>query len=288
VSDVALPTPRTTTRRRVRRWWSFSVVLSGLWLGMVLVMVVTGSLLAPHPPDSQDLLAGLSGPSSGHLLGTDELGRDILSRVIAGARQPVIGALAIALGAMFISTTFGLVAGYLGGFTEAFTMRTVDLLLALPALLVIIVIVGSFNGGYPIAVALLALLAAPWDTRIVRSVTLEQRPRAYVEAARVMGISSPRILVSHILPNVLPLIVVNLALDFTYGLVSLAGLSFVGLGVNPGAADWGRMLFENRDLLNINPWAALAPAIVILLTAAAANIVGDWAFERIDARGRAR
>jgi ABC-type dipeptide/oligopeptide/nickel transport system permease subunit len=167
-------------------------------------------------------------------------------------------------------------------------MRTVDLLLALPALLVIIVVIGAFNGGYVIAVALLALLAAPADTRIVRGVTLEQRPRAYVEAARVMGLSSRRIMVSHILPNVLPLIVVNLALDFTYGLISLAGLSFIGVGVNPGAPDWGRMLFENRDLLNVNPWAALAPAIMILLTAAAANILGDWAYERIDARGRAR
>jgi peptide/nickel transport system permease protein len=287
VSEVALPVPRVD-RRRVRRRGSISAGLAGAWLLLVLVLVIAGPSLAPRVPGSQDLLVGLSGPSSGHLLGTDELGRDILSRVMSGARTPVIGALAISLGAMFISTTFGLIAGYIGGFTESLTMRTVDLLLALPALLVIIVIVGSFNGGYPVAVALLALLAAPWDTRIVRSVTLEQRPRAYVEAARVMGLSSPRIMVSHILPNVLPLIVVNAALDFTYGLVSLAAISFLGLGVEPGSADWGRMLFENRDLLGVNPWAALAPALVILLTAAAANIAGDWAFERIDARGRAR
>lgn len=286
MSGVAIPSP--AVRRRVRRRPSISVILAGAWLALILVLVVAGSSLAPGSADEQDIITGLTGPSGEHLLGTDELGRDILSRVMAGAQTPVIGAIGIALGAMFISVTFGLIAGYIGGFTESLTMRTVDALLALPALLVIVVIVGSFDGGYTIAVPLLALLAAPWDTRIIRSVTLEQKPRAYVEAAKVMGLSSRKIMVSHVLPNVMPLIVVNLALDFTFGLVSLAGLSFLGVGVSPGDADWGRMLFENRDLLNVNPWAALAPAIVILLTAAAANVVGDWAFERIDARGRAR
>jgi len=287
VTDVAVPIP-SVARKRVRRRASVSVILAGAWLAIVLVLVVAGSTLAPNSPDEQNIITGLSGPGGEHLLGTDELGRDILSRVMAGAQTPVVGAIAIALGAMLISVTFGLVAGYIGGFTESLTMRTVDALLALPALLVIVVIVGSFDGGYAIAVPLLALLAAPWDTRIIRSVTLEQKPRAYIEAAKVMGLSSRKIMVSHVLPNVMPLIVVNLALDFTFGLVSLAGLSFLGVGVSPGDADWGRMLFENRDLLNVNPWAALAPAIVILLTAAAANVVGDWAFERIDARGRAR
>ena len=167
-------------------------------------------------------------------------------------------------------------------------MRGVDLLLALPPLLVIIVVAGAFNGGFAIAVVLLALLAAPSDTRIIRSVTLEQRPRAYVEAARVMGLSRRRIMLSHILPNIVAVIVVDLCLDFTFGLVSLAGLSFVGLGVSEGAADWGRMLYDNRNLLTVNPWAALAPALMILLTAAAANIVGDWAYERLEQRGRAR
>jgi peptide/nickel transport system permease protein len=264
------------------------VALAIGWLVVVILMALVGSLLAPHSAGDQDLFTGLTGPTGGHLLGTDELGRDILSRVMAGTRSPVLGALAIALGAMIISTTLGLVAGYRGGRGESVIMRGVDLALALPALLVAIVVVGALGGGYPIAVLLLAFLFAPWDTRIIRGATLEQRPRAYVEAARVMGLSDTRIMVFHLLPNVLPLVVVNLCLDFTYGLVTLAGLSFVGIGVEPGAADWGRMLFENRDLLTVNPWAALGPAFAILLTAAAANVVGDWAYERIDARGRTR
>jgi peptide/nickel transport system permease protein len=290
VSGVAAPLPPDVVgRARVRRRRRPTVVAFALgWLALVALLVIAGPLLAPHGPSEQDLLAGVGGPGPGHLLGTDALGRDILSRVMVGARSPVLGALAIALGAMLISVTLGLVAGYFGGWSEAGIMRGVDLLLALPPLLVIIVVAGAFEGGYLTAVVLLALLAAPWDTRIVRSVTLEQRPRAYVEAARVMGLPRRRVLLSHILPNIVPLIVVNLCLDFTFGLVSLAGLSFLGLGVSEGAADWGRMLYDNRNLLTVNPWAALAPALAILLTAAAANVAGDWAYEKLDAKGRAR
>ncbi len=289
MSGVATPLPPVVAgRRRVRRWRSPIVTIALAWLALIAVFVVIGPLLAPHAPGEQDLLAGVGGPSGAHWLGTDDLGRDILSRVIVGTRSPVLGALAIALGAMVISVTFGLFAGFFGGWSEAGIMRGVDLLLALPPLLVIIVVAGAFNGGYAIAVVLLALLAAPWDTRIIRSVTLEQRPRAYVEAARVMGLPRWRIMVSHILPNIVALIVVDLCLDFTFGLVSLAGLSFVGLGVSEGAPDWGRMLFDNRNLLTVNPWAAMAPALMILLTAAAANVVGDWAYERLEQRGRAR
>lgn len=288
MTGVAAPIPRTTPRRRVRAWPSPAVMLALIWLVIVLILAVFGTALAPHPPGQQDLFVGLTSSAPGHPLGTDELGRDILSRVMAGTRLPVLGAIAIAVGAMLISVTFGVIAGYRGGRTDAFLMRGVDLMLALPPILIAIVIVGALDGGYVIAVLLLALLFAPWDTRIIRSVALEQRPRAYVEAARVMGLSERRIMVSHILPNTLPLIVVNLCLDFTYGLVTLAGLSFVGIGVGPGEADWGRMLFENRDLLTVNPWAALAPAFMIMLTAAAANIAGDWAYERIEAKGRAK
>ncbi len=290
MSGVATPLPPdvVVAGRRVRRRRPTIVAFAIGWLALVVLLVLAGPLLAPHGASEQDLLAGVGGPSGAHWLGTDALGRDVLSRVMVGTRSPVLGALAIALGAMVISTTFGLFAGYLGGKTEGGIMRGVDLLLALPPLLVIIVVAGAFNGGLVIAVVLLALLAAPSDTRIIRSVTLEQRPRAYVEAARVMGLSRRRIMVSHILPNIVALIVVDLCLDFTFGLVSLAGLSFVGLGVSEGAPDWGRMLFDNRNLLSINPWAALAPALMILLTAAAANIVGDWAYERLEQRGRAR
>jgi peptide/nickel transport system permease protein len=176
-------------------------------------------------------------------------------------------------------------AGYRGGKVEGGIMRLADLLLALPALLVLIVVAGAFSGGYVVAVALLAFLAAPWDTRIIRAATLEQRHRPYVEAASVMGLTRRRTLLSHILPNVVPVIVVNMSLDFAFGLVALSGLTFLGLGVPPGTPDWGRMLSENQSLLTVSPLAELAPALAILLTAAAASLVGDWTHERLAVPG---
>jgi peptide/nickel transport system permease protein len=149
-------------------------------------------------------------------------------------------------------------------------------------------VVGAFKGGLLLAVFVLAVLTAPPDVRVIRSVTLEERPRAYVEAARVMGLPSRRIIFSHVFPNILPIVVVNVCLNFTVALVALAALSFLGLGVGPGAADWGRMLFENRELMLANAWAALAPALMIMLTSTAANLAGDWAYERFEAKGTAR
>ncbi len=273
---------------RVRRRRSPFVYACLAWLGIVVVLALFGTLLAPRDPNGQDIVLGLSGPVSGHPLGTDELGRDVLSRLMAGARTAVVGPLLVALAAALLSTLAGLVAGYRGGWAETGVMRLVDLLLALPPLLILVVIAGIFGGGYWLAIGVLAILFAPGDTRIVRGATLEQKSRAYVEAAQVMGLRSWRVMRSHLLPNIAPLVIVDLGLDFTYALVALSGLSFLGLGVPPGNPDWGRTLSENRDLLFQNPWSALAPAVMIICTAASANVVGDWLYERLAARGRSR
>ena len=132
---------------------------------------------------------------------------------------------------------------------------------------------------------LVVLFTAP-DTRIVRSAVLEQRPLPYIDAARTLGISKARILFVHILPNVLPIVLAYVVLDFAFALVNLAGLSFLGLGVEPGTPDWGRMLFENRNILFSNPVALLLPAAMIILTAVSMNLIGDWLFERLDASER--
>ena len=158
----------------------------------------------------------------------------------------------------------------------------------MPALLVAIVVVGVLGGGYFLAVGLLVILFSPVDTRIVRGATLDQRSRAYVEAARMLGLPSRRIMVRHIWPNVLPLALANAFLTFAFSIVSLAALSFLGLGVGPGTADWGRMLSDSRTLLFDVPAAALAPGIAIVVTAASVNVIGDWLYERLSDRGRAR
>ena len=169
--------------RRRRRPPALIVACMG-YLGLVLLCVVAGDLLAPHDPQAQDLLAGLQGTSWTHPLGTDDSGRDILSRVIAGARSGVVGPVLVALGAATVGTVVGLTAGYRGGTLDNVVMRIIDLVLSLPSLLVTIVLLGILGGGYAGAVVALIFFMAPYDTRLIRGATLEQRMLPYVDAAR--------------------------------------------------------------------------------------------------------
>lgn len=282
------PLPGHVPASRRGRRPSLLVIGSVGILGIVVICAVGGGAVAPHDPSAQNLLVTLTGPSGSHPFGTDDLGRDVLSRTIAGARTAVLGPLIIALGAMLIGNVLGLWAGYRGGWVDAVIMRLADFVYALPALLVAIVVVGVLGGGYFHAVILLVFLYCPLDARLVRAATLEQRGRAYVEAARTLGLSSRRIMFLHIWPNVLPVAIANATLAFAYALVSLSSLSFLGIGVGPGTADWGRMLSDSRTLLFQNPATALAPGIALVLTAASVNVIGDWLFERVSDRGRTR
>jgi peptide/nickel transport system permease protein len=281
-AEVAAPAARQA------RLPSLLVIAAVLVVAAVVVAALFGSWIAPYDPNHQDLLTGLSKPSSEHLLGTDDLGRDVLSRTIVGARTALVGPLLIALGAMLLGNALGLVAGYVGGAVDSTISRFADLVFALPALLVAIVVVGVVGGGYSVAVALLVLLYCPVDTRIVRGATLAQRRLPYVEAARMLGLSRRRIMFRHIWPNVLPLAVANAFLTFAFSLVSLAALSFLGLGAGPETPDWGRMLSDSRTLLFDNPWSAVAPGVALVLTAASINIIGDWLFERLSEGTRSR
>ena len=258
----------------------FSVKLAMIVLTAVVICAVAAPWIAPHDPYVQHLDVGISLPARAFLAGTDTLGRDILSRVIAGAATALMGPMVIAAGAFCLATALGLMAGFYGGWVDAAIMRWADFMLALPYTLITIVVVGMIGGGYWTAVFVLLILFVPSDTRIVRAAVLEQRPRPYIEAARVLGIAQGRILIVHILPNVLPIILAYVAIDFAFALVNLAGLSFLGLGVTPGTADWGRMLSENRNLIASNPTGVLLPAGMIIVTAVSMNLIGDWLFER--------
>jgi len=263
-------------------WFALAVLV------IVVVCAVFGAAVAPSDPNKQDLLRTFETPSMEHLLGTDDFGRDVLSRLIAGTRTAVLGPLLIALGAMLIGNILGLLAGYRRGRTDSLIMRWVDLMYALPGLLVAIVVAGVLGGGYFLAVALLIVLYSPYDTRIVRGATLEQRPRPYVEAAVALGLPPRQIMARHIYPNLLPVIVANTFLTFAFALVSLSALSFLGLGAAPEQADWGRMLADSRTHLFDNAAWAIASGAAIVLTAASTNLVGDWLYELLSNRGRAR
>ncbi len=257
-------------------------------LSAVATMAALGPLLAPADPNAQHLFAALTGPSRVDWLGTDELGRDVLSRTIVGARTAVTGPAFVALGSMAIGSALGLTAGYMGGWLDTVVMRWTDVMLALPVLLVAIVAVGMLGGGYALAVGVLTAFYTPQAIRVVRAATLEQRALPYVEAARTLGLSKPRIMLRHIWPNTWPVLLANTVLDFALALVGLAGLSFLGLGVGPKTPDWGRMVGEGRSHLVGNPLAALVPGIMLVVTATSVNMLADWLYEHVAGRGRAR
>jgi peptide/nickel transport system permease protein len=255
---------------------------------VVIVCAIFGRELAPYNPAAQNLLSGLQTPSATHLLGTDNSGRDIFSRLLVGTQHAVIGPLLIALASALIASVLGLFAGYTGGWVDSAIMRSADLFYAFPSLVVVIVLIGVIGGSYLAAVGVLVLLTWPGDIRVVRGATLEQRTLPYVDAARTLGLKRRTIIVRHIWPNVLPLVVTNAFLDFAYSLVALSALSFLGLGTAPGTPDWGLMISDNFSLLQTNPAAVLAPGLALVLTASSMNILGDYLYELLQDRGRAR
>jgi peptide/nickel transport system permease protein len=261
------------------------IALSGVVIGGVVVMAALGSLLAPQNPGLEHLEIIAKGPSSGHWLGTDALGRDVFSRAIVGTRSAFLGPIVIAAGSFVIGNVLGLLSGFYRGIADSIIMRWVDMMWSVPTLLVLIVVRGVIGTGYWTAVGILLILTVPFDTRVVRGATLEQMPRPYVEAAKTLGVRNRRVMFLHVWPNVLPIAIANAFLVFAGSLVVMAGLSFLGLGVPPGTPDWGVMLSENEQLIFLNPVATLVPAAMIVLTASAMNLMGDWLHERLASRG---
>ncbi len=256
------------------------VVLAFVFVGAVVVAALVGTHLGVQSPGAIDPLSVATRPNGHHRFGTDELGRDVLARVVAGAQSALVGPLVIALSGFVFSGLIGIGAGYIGGIVDSIVMRIVDFMFALPGLLIAIVIVTIVQGGYWVAVIVLAVLNAQGDIRLVRGATLAQRSLAYVEAERVSGIPAWRIMYKHIGRNILPILLADLAIDFGSALVALAGLAFLGLGAQPGTPDWGLMLTQGQAILFENPYAALAPGLAIVLLAISVNLIGDWIYDR--------
>ncbi|SPT54818.1 ABC transporter permease [Schaalia odontolytica] len=253
-----------------------SVVLSVAVLVVVAICVVFPSVLVPGALD-QNLALGVSpAGTAGHLLGTDKVGRDVLALTVAGARSAIVGPIVIAVGSMVAGLIFGMSAAWRGGLWDACVSRSCEVLLSLPVTLLAIVVAGVIGGSYWVTVGVLIVLFAPSDVRMIRSATLAQKPQPYIEATRVLGLSGPRILAVHILPNITPIVWANLFVNIAFALVSLSGLSYLGLGVGAQDADWGRQLADGRVLLSQNPAASVTAGLAIIVTATAINIAGDW------------
>jgi peptide/nickel transport system permease protein len=284
VTDIAIGA--VLPRRRRVKMPSPIIAVALLIVVAVIVLALFGRWLEPHPPQLQTLLDVNQPPSHTHWFGTDALGRDITSRVIAGARTALLGPLVVAATGAVLSSLLGIASGYFGGAIDMVIQRYVDFMFALPGLLIAIVVVGVVGGGYWLAVAVLSLLNFSGDVRIVRGAVIEQRPLPYVEAARTLGVPRRRIMYVHILRNIVAILFANAALDFALALVALAGLAFLGLGSQLGSPEWGRMLAENKDILFTNPAAALAPGVAIVLVATSVTLIGDWIYDRFAYSGR--
>lgn len=267
---------------RQRDW---AVVASVILLGLVAINVLVSPFLV-GPASSQSIMDSLLPPGSpGHLLGTDELGRDVLLLTLAGTGSAIAGPVVIATGSMLLAVIFGTLAGYLRGAVDGIIGRIVDVLLSLPVMLLAIVVAGIFGAGYWVTVALLVILFCPSDIRIVRAGATEQTPRPYVEAAQMLSLKPGRIMFRHILPNVWPLILTNYMLNLAIALVTLSSLSFLGIGVGPGTPDWGRQISDGRGIMADNPAMLLVPAVLIVLVSMAINLLGDHLGERLREKG---
>jgi peptide/nickel transport system permease protein len=263
-----------------RRRRSVLPAVAGALVVILVIAAIFGPVVLGDHAGEQDLAHAGAPPGDGHPLGTDSLGRDVLTRTVVGARTAIAAPAAVAVVTTLLGLLIAVWAGYRGGFRDRFVLRVVDLAMALPWILVAVVVIAIIGGGTLVAMCVLTVLFVPGDVRILRSVVLTQRDLPYVEAARTLGLGAPRIMVRHIVPNVLPTALAVGLLDYVAALIGLQALAFLGLGVPPGSPDWGLMIAENRTLLTINPWATLAPAILIIIAASALTIIGDALFER--------
>lgn len=272
-------------RRRKRPLPSFIVV--GAWTTLIafILIGIFASWIAPHLPTDQNLLMRLSPPGTeNYFLGTDQLGRDVLSRLIYGAQISLAVGISVTILTAILGVTIGLISGYVGGKVDTVIMRIVDVWLAFPFLLLAIAMVAVLGRGLDKLVLALVLSGWPGFARPVRGEVLQLREREYTLSAKVLGVSGLGIMFKHLLPNILPTILVLAALDLGANILSLASLSFLGLGLGAEVATWGGMLASGRNYVATAWWLAAFPGIAIFLVVMSSNLIGDWLRDRYDPR----
>lgn len=255
-------------------------------VGFIAFVAVVGPTLVPHDPIAQDMARQLQGPSPAHPFGTDSLGRDVLARIVYGARISLAVAIAVTAVRLTLGIAVGLVAGYVGGWPDEILMRLVDLFFAFPGLVLAIVIAGI--AGPSLTNVMIALAVVGWGTyaRVVRAEVLSIRERAFVDASRLSGTGHPRIVGEHILPNVLGPVTVLATLDTGKVVLATAGLSFLGLGAQPPTPEWGTMIASGRHYLQTAPWLVNVPGLAIVLMVLGFTLLGDGLRDVLDPRDR--
>jgi peptide/nickel transport system permease protein len=258
---------------------------AALFLLLVVICALFAPWIAPYPPDAIDLASRLQPPSASHWAGTDEVGRDILSRLIHGARASLGVGLGIVLIGSSLGIVIGSVAGYLGGTTDAVIGRIVDTLLAMPAMVIALALSAAMGPGLGNAMIALGGVSVPMYARLARGQALTLRERDFVRASRALGAGTFHQLRHNIVPNLLPAAIVFMTFHLGNAILAASALSFIGLGAQPPLAEWGALVSTGRGFVLQHWWYAVIPGIVIVVTTAAINLLGDVARDAIDARG---
>jgi peptide/nickel transport system permease protein len=286
-TGVAVPAISTRVRRpRIRREWRNPIGLVGAVIVLVtILMAVFAPIISPYAPSSQGG-GRLVEPGPEHLMGTDELGRDVFSRVVFGARASLqVGAVSVVL-ALVVGVTVGVLAGFYRGWIDDWLMRLIDIVFAFPGLVLAIVIAGLLGPSRTNAMIAIGIVYAPAFARVVRGSTLSVLGLPYVEAARVVGASDSRIMLRHLIPNILAPIIVLTTVYLSTAILSEASLSFLGLGTQPPEPSWGGMLNAARRFMELAPWLAIFPGVAIMVVVLGFNFLGDGLRDALDPRIR--
>ena len=265
-------------------------VIPAFIIALLLFTAVVEAWILPHNPERADLRVRHTPPfwmedenaSISYFLGTDALGRDILSKIIAGARITVLVVIAAVGTGIIVGTTIGLVSGYFGGIIDDIVMRIVDAWNILPGLLIILVVVLVLEQSLETLIIVLAMISWPGAVRLVRAETLSLKNREYVSLARVAGASNARIMIRHILPGVVNIVIVTATLGTGNIILLEASLSYLGAGIPPPEPSWGRMISEERQYIDAAWWTSLFPGLVIAMVVMSGNFLGDWFRDRVD------
>ena len=257
---------------------AFSAVL----IALVLLLAVFAPLIAPYGEAEQDVLARLQPPSAAHWFGTDELGRDVLSRILYGSRLSLAIGILPSVISLVIDIVLGLLAGYFGGWADYVIMRLADVMLSVPSLLLAMVVMYTLGSSTVNLFVALSMVGWASVARVVRSQTLSLKESEYVEAAQSIGVSRFNIMRRHILPNCVPSLIVLFTLNVPAAILSESSLSFLGIGAQPPAASWGLMVNQSKQFLFTQPWLALAPCVAIMVVVLAFNFLGDGLRDVLD------
>jgi peptide/nickel transport system permease protein len=282
LSGQVRPARRFDTARRFAR--NRLAVVGVVFLGIVVLMAIAAPLITSYSPSEQNLFRRLQGPSSEHWFGTDEAGRDVFSRVVYGARYSLFIGITGSLGGVLVGLTLGMVSGYFGGWTDNLIMRLIDIMLSFPGVLMAILIVSVLGPGINNLIIALTIWFTPTIARIIRGTVLSLKEQEFVIAAHAMGASNVSIMKRHLLPNATSPLIVYGTLSVAVALLVAAGLSFLGLGVQPPTPEWGAMIGTSRQYLRDASNATLFPGLAIFFTVLSLNFIGDALRDALDPR----